>query len=540
METGGPDLGDLIGLLKRRWFIIALPAVVTTVVASGVALILPSVYTSTARVLVESQAIPEELARSTVTGGATERIRLIEQRLLARETLLEIARTFNLFADRSGLSPSEIVDLMREAIDFETLVLATSGRMQVTASAIEISFSASDASIAARVANDLLSRVLEQNLQQRTIRATGTLEFFEREVQRLGNDLTVAEREITSFKEANKDALPETLDFRLAETSTLEERMFQRDNRRAALEQELQVLRQPDASGAFVVSRDARADPELVEILRLRQQLDIQRATLAEAHPTIRTLAARLERLETTYTERVGAPAPRETTGEDGDTPPALPVAATARIAAIQREMELLAAQRVVDEDRLTALRVSIARTPEIDIELGRLLRNRDAILTQYSDAVLKRAEAATGERLEVNRQAERLEVIEQPVVASRPSSPNRPLIVAGGAAGGLALGGGIALLLELIFPFLRTSRDVERRLGVRPFVTVPYIETRRERLWRRVRLGLLILIIGATIPAALWYVDTQVMPLVLLWERVTSVTGVDRLVDLIGARFGR
>jgi hypothetical protein len=296
-------------------------------------------------------------------------------------------------------------------------------------------------------------------------------------------------------------------------------------------------------AGPLIGGREARADPDLVEILRQRQQLDLQRALLAETHPTIRALVQRLDRLEASYTARVGAPPPRDGSSTGGDAPqpePRVPAAATARIAAIEREMELLAAQRVVDEERLTSLRASIARTPEVEIQLGRLLRNRDAILLQYRDAVTKRAEAAVGERLEVNQQAERLEVIEQPAVPPRPSSPNRPLIVAGGTAGGLALGGGVALLLEFMFPFLRTSRDVERRLGMRPFVTVPWIETRRERLWRRIRLALLILIIGATIPAALWYVDTQVMPLVTVWERVTRVSGIGRLVDLVRARFGQ
>jgi polysaccharide chain length determinant protein (PEP-CTERM system associated) len=541
MDNSGPDLGDLFGLLKRRWLVMLLPAVVTTGIAAAVAMILPPVYTSGARVLVESQAIPEELARSTVTAGATERIRLIEQRLLARETLLEIARTFNLFADRTGLTPSDIVDLMREAVDIETVVLATSSRTQVTASAVNISFSASQPEVASRVANDLLNRVLQQNLQQRNARAAGTLAFFEREVQRLGNELTAAETEVTAFKGQNEDALPETLSFRLDESSALEERMFQRDSRRAALEQEMQVLRQPVLAGPLIASREARADPELVEILRMRQTLDQQRAILAETHPAVRTMVQRLERLEASYAARTGAPAPRTEPGAPDAPPPqpAVPAAATARIAAIEREMELLAAQRVVDEERLGALRASIARTPGVEIELGRLLRNRDAILVQYREAVLKRAEAAVGERLEVNQQAERLEVIEQPVVPSRPSSPNRPLIVAAGAAGGLALGGGIALLLELMFTFLRTSRDVERRLGVRPFVTVPWIETRRERIWRRVRLALLILIVGASIPVALWYVDTQVMPLASIWDRVARLSGIGRIIDLVRARFG-
>ena len=58
--------------------------------AVGMAYKLPPVYLSTALILVESQQIPSELARSTVTTSAADRLELIEQRLMTRENLLEI------------------------------------------------------------------------------------------------------------------------------------------------------------------------------------------------------------------------------------------------------------------------------------------------------------------------------------------------------------------------------------------------------------------------------------------------------------------
>jgi uncharacterized protein involved in exopolysaccharide biosynthesis len=76
--------------------------VVFTLVSAAsltIAKILPPVYQSRARLLVESSQIPIELAAPTVRTGAPEALEIIEQRLMTRVNLLEIARAQNVFAD---------------------------------------------------------------------------------------------------------------------------------------------------------------------------------------------------------------------------------------------------------------------------------------------------------------------------------------------------------------------------------------------------------------------------------------------------------
>jgi uncharacterized protein involved in exopolysaccharide biosynthesis len=531
MEPSAFTLQDALAILRRRWLLVFPPVIAFTAVAAAVAVVLPPVYVSSARILVETQTIPEELARSTVTGGATERVRLIEQRLMTRDTLLGIAARFDVFAGRGDLSPTEVVDLMRAATSIETVALATQGRGEVTASAISISFSSDSALKSARVANEFLSLVLQQNLEQRNARASDTLVFFSSEVERLGRELGVVEAQITDFKSRNETALPESLEFRLSEAADLQDRMFEREGRRALLEEELRVRRALLASGA-TAQPGAGLSPEQQELARLRQEYDQQRAVYSASHPAVRQLAARIAAVE-----RSLAGAPAQTPAAPGGFDP---LAETRRqIEAVEMQLRLLTGQIDKDAERLAQLRASIERTPEVEVALGALLRQQENLQAQYQQSVLKQAEAATGERLEVNQQAERFEVIEQPEAPARPDSPNRPVIVAGGFAGGLALGVALMALVEMLNPYLRSARDMDRQLDMRPFVTIPFVETARER-WRRAfrrratAFGALVMV-----PAALWSLDRFYLPLPLLADRLGGATGLDRFIGLVAERIG-
>src|SRR5262245_10872524 len=93
----GLDLWSYVAILKRRKLLLILPFILVLSIGFVVTMALPPVFRSEARILVESQQIPTELVRPTVTAGAKERIQVIEQRVMTRENLLNIAEKFRLF-----------------------------------------------------------------------------------------------------------------------------------------------------------------------------------------------------------------------------------------------------------------------------------------------------------------------------------------------------------------------------------------------------------------------------------------------------------
>src|SRR5947209_2399194 len=100
-------------LFKRRWAYFFLPFLV--IAGAGVAVLLPAAYVSEGKILVQSQQIPTELVRPTVTSAAQERIQVIEQRTMTRDNLIAIADKFQLFPERRNLmSVTELVALMKK------------------------------------------------------------------------------------------------------------------------------------------------------------------------------------------------------------------------------------------------------------------------------------------------------------------------------------------------------------------------------------------------------------------------------------------
>jgi hypothetical protein len=87
-----------------------------------------------------------------------------------------------------------------------------------------------------------------------------------------------------------------------------------------------------------------------------------------------------------------------------------------------------------------------------------------------------------------------------------------------------------LAALAELLNRSVRTARDLERRLDIRPIAVIPYIATPREALLRRsaLRLGLILALAG--VAAGLLLLDQFVTPLSALFEQLGQTLGLDRL----------
>src|SRR5438128_11193624 len=103
------------GLFKRRWAYFLIPFVLIAPAGIVLALLLPPSFVSEGKILVQSQQIPSELVRPTVTNAAQERIQVIQQRTMTRDNLIAIADKFKLFPDkRTLMSPTELVEAVKK------------------------------------------------------------------------------------------------------------------------------------------------------------------------------------------------------------------------------------------------------------------------------------------------------------------------------------------------------------------------------------------------------------------------------------------
>src|SRR5450432_1974263 len=193
-------------LIKRRAVYVVIPFVLVLSAGLALAALWPATYVSEGKILVQSQQIPTELVRATVTSAAQECIQVIEQRTMTRENLLAIIDKFQLFPEkRTLMSASQLVELMKKNAKIEPLAqpLAFSqvrSRADNPTIVFTVGFEYSDPLTASRVANELVTRILNEDLRDRTSRATDTTKFLAREVQKLQADNAAIDAKIALAK----------------------------------------------------------------------------------------------------------------------------------------------------------------------------------------------------------------------------------------------------------------------------------------------------------------------------------------------------
>lgn len=525
---GGYRFSDIWSIFQRRFWVLALAVLLIMPVALAVAYFLPAKYQSTATILVESQQISPTLVTSTVIVTAAERLELIQQRLMTRDKLVDLIGKFRLYEERTDLSLTRKVDLVRRNTRFDSIAQPNGGNGVL---AFSISFTASTGEVAASVANEFAGKILDENARSRTDRATETLDYIEKEVDRLSGALGAIGAEITAFKNANQKSLPESLDFRRRELAAVQARMFQRDQTRVTLDEQRRTLDEGLRTGQIGLVAGQALSQEEQDLLALRNTLIQRRAVLSETHPEILALNARISALEKVVSTTAGTATSQASIAVQRSRQ---------QLALLERQIALLDEQQRADEAYRAELDASIAATPQVEITLNELLRRQARLQAEFDSTVTKRTLASQGAQLEVNNQGERFELIEPAQVPDRPSSPNRLLIAAGGGVFSVAVGLALVLLVELLNQSIRTAHALEHRTGLQPIVVIPYVQTGRERVAGRVRWTALVILMLGVVPVLLFLVHSVYLPLDVLAERLAERSGLNGLIRIIEIRLGR
>ena len=516
--------------LKFYWsvFLRRLPYFLVTLallsaIGVTVAMILPPVYRSAASMLVEPQQIPDDLAQTTVPVNPFEQVQIIEQRLMTRANLVALADRIGLYADQPELSAGARVTDMRERIEFLGFVPdVTRGPQTPGATIIGVAFNAPTPEYANKGANELVNLVLEENVKLRTSRADDTLQFFESEVDRLAGELKRKSEEITAFKTANFEALPDSL-------VTRRNRQILEQERLLALEREESALKNQRATAVWVFERTGRSaaiagmSPEEEQLESLKSELLQQSAIYAPTSPRIRMLTSQVAALETLVEKQQAERAVPDANGQ-----PAAPASSLdLELAPIDARLEFIAQDKTMIEKTLSDLDASIQATPKNEMTQAGLERELENLNNQYNAAVASLGQAKVGERIEVLSKGERFSLIEQPTLPGTPIRPQRLLIASAGVVGGLGAGIGFVVLLEMLNRSIRRPLDLSEKLGLEPFATVPYIRTAGETRRKRSLVVLALILVAVAIPAALLAIHTLYLPLDLVFSELLAKVGL-------------
>ena len=569
---------DILGIAwRRKWFFLV-PAALIFSASFAAALLWPPTYRSQATVLVEQPEIPQDLVNTLITDYVERRLEAITRRVMVTENLLGIIERYDLYPDRRESMPAtDVVDAMRDDVRMELISADVqderSGRTTPSTVAFEVSFDYSDPETAQRVANELVSLYLNENLRQRRQRATETATFIRDERQRAEQQIDDLDRRFSEFKTANNGSLPEQNLFNQQELSRGEQelrdlnRQVQSLREREAYLQTQLALTEPNQlytpGGRASLSPRAQLESMRMELASLRSRYgpdhpDVQRSArevrslegmlgvggnFGTLEAERREAQARLNQLQQRYTadhpdvQRAGRElasieaelARAQSSGgggasggggsvyEDRPDNPAY-IQLQSELNSVRSELPAVEAQRQHVLDRIATLQQLVLQAPLVAADYDRLERQLEEASLLRKDLAEREMTAELGQNLEIELKGERFSLIEPPLLPTSPSKPNKLLIVAFGLIMSVGSGIGVATAAHLLDDGVYSAKDVAGLLGEPPLTVVPRIVTKvdQTRSWT-VKLGALALLMIA-VGVALWVVHTYYVPLDVAW----------------------
>jgi succinoglycan biosynthesis transport protein ExoP len=566
-------LGDRWQMMRRRRW----PAIGTglgvLLIAFAAALFWPPTFRSTGTILIEQQELPSDLVQSTITSYADQRIQEISQRVMTTDNLQRIIQRYDLYPKLRRNQPREVLlERMRKDIHFQMISADVMDPRQGRATKADIAFAVSYDSgspdIAARVANELISLYLDENVKSRRQQAQDASQFLQSEAQRLDGTTKELQAKIAAFKDKHINTLPDQALLNNELLMRNQEELTEVDTQMRSLEQQSTYLdaqlAQISPSSQVYTSTGERvlspADrlkflrteyarlsgiyaPDHPDVLRtkreieslektvgqvdssndLQRQLEDARTQLAAArgrygpdHPDV----VRLERQVQTLTQALATNA-----GKQPATPTAVPnpdnpayIEVKAQREASQSQIESLRQKRADLSAKLTNLEGRLAAAPAVERDYSAMLRELEADQLQYREVQQKLLEANLSQNLEDQQKGERFTLIDPPLAPQIPSTPNRILIAAVGFMLSLVAALGMVALLESNDSSVRDRRDLEALLQVAPLAVLPRIVTGAEIRSRRRRQALSLF--GAVGAIILGLVLTHLLyrPLDVLW----------------------
>ena len=508
------DLKFYLSRFMRHFHYFLLLAALGAAIGLTLAKVLPPVYLAEARLVVENEQIPDDLAASTVQTEASEQLQIIQQRILTRDTLIEMANRLQIYADqqRPQMTADDIVEDLRGRIS----IVLTGGKQTrgpTQATIVTVGFEAETAGLSASVTNELVTLILAENIKMRTNVARQTLDFFDQEVKRLDQDLAARGGDILKFKETNQEALPDSLEFRRGQQAAAQERLLQLGREAAELrDRRDRMVRLHDSPG--VIDEDTGSStPEATQLRALRDELASALVVLSPENPKVKILQGQVANLE----KLVATQAAGGALAADGRELSAYEI----QLADLDGQIKFVATETARVQAEMEALGRSIAATPANAISLETMERDYTNLRLQYDHAVANRARAELGDVIEALSRGQRISVIEQATPPRDPIRPNRVMIAGIGIGGGITAGLALVLLMEVMNGAIRRPADLTAGLGITPLATLPFLRTERQMRRRRLILALIFAAVLLAIPLGLWAIDSFVTPLDLLIENI-------------------
>lgn len=485
----GPGLQHYLEVLKRRRMLFLVPLFAGWLVVWTASWLLPPRYKSSTLILVEQPTMPKDYVVPNVAENLQERLQSITQQILSRSRLMHIVEELNLYsADRSKLSPDEIVDRMRKNIEIET-VKGNDDKI----SAFNVYYTAGDPVVAQNVTSKLTNLFINENLEVRQQESEGNTKFLEDQLATSRKALEAQEAQIRQFKAQYVGQLPSQTSSNLQILAGLQSQLQAQSEALNTTKQQHVYLETLLSQYRAMKGTTKAPDGSLVGIAALDDQLDKLRTELRnlssiyqEQYPDIRRVKDQIAKVEAQRSqliaEQKSAPKSDPADAEEGQSAAGLKDPSS--LAQLQSQLRANQIEIKNREQAIASITSQINEyqgrlngEPIREQQLADLTRGYEQSKSSYDDLLKKKNDSAMATSMELLQQGERFRILDPPSLPLKPSFPNRLKFCAIGLAVGLMFGAGVVAVAEMMDDRVYDEKELRKLLPTSVLSELPVVQ---------------------------------------------------------------
>lgn len=484
------DLGLVLVVLRRYWWMALWPAVTVLLLGLLVSLRIPDFYTSTALLFIQPQRVSAKILENPNRDEMRERLEALVQEILSRPRLANIVDTFNLYPELRGAAGKErSVKKLQSAISVDPIQSPTGMQLSQT---FRLGFTHTNPKVAHSVTERISQAFINESQSDRRTEIMSTEDFINGQLTETRRKLEQTENAVENFVKENAGRLPENRDGAIARLEraqgqlvTNTQLLSANSSRRTFLEGELSDIRRQ--SRPVALSGDGSDANPGDSLAQLEAALSVLRTKYSDEHPDVINAKRRIEALR----RIAGASSGK---GKGGKGPAyAMNAADNASSRAVKRELNDLAVQSATltsENDRLKRdieqLQSDIQIMPLKEQELVKIRRDYNSIRETYDKLLAAKDEAGLQSNLLKSEKATQFRILEPAAEPAQAAGPNRVLIILGSLGASLFVFALIPAVLYLLNRSYKSSSDLEEVLGVPVIGTIPPMITPESVLFKK------------------------------------------------------
>ena len=469
---------DAIAILRRRFLLIFLLALVGGTIGYALSFALPKRFTSKTLVLVQQPAVMA--VSSPLPDNSNQRLAAMQQQILSRSRLEPVIRNLKLYdKDIDRVPMEELVERLREVIIVSPVAPMAETRAQ-NLPGFTISVVFPDAKLAQQICATITSMFLAENQDLSQSEVKENTDFLNKEVEEAKGKLDQQDARLAEFQRKYLGSLPEQSQMNLNMLTGLTTQLD-------AATQALNRAQQDKSFSESVLSQQLAAwqasqvgqNPETFgdQLAALQAQLLVLQSKYTDDHPDVIKAKGDVAKLRQKIAEAelTGKSASPEKTSKTISEPTQI-LQLRAQIHQYDQVIKERTQQQADIQKQIGLYQSRVQASPGVEQEYKLLTRDHQVVLDAYDDMVKKRDQSEVGQRLVESQKSEHFLILDPASLPDSPSFPKMPLFAGGGFGLGLALGLGLTLLLEVQDTSMRSERDIEVVLRLPVLAMIPVI----------------------------------------------------------------